>query len=418
MKEGYRVLGEYIRQVDIRNKEGKKENLLGVSVQKQFIQSIANTVGTDFTKYKVVKKGQFTYIPDTSRRGDKIAIALLEDYEEGLVSNVYTVFEVIDTEKLLPEYLMLWFSRPEFDRYARFKSHGSVREVMDWEEMCKVELPVPDIEKQRKIVKAYKTITDRIALKQKINDNLVACIDTIFNEQFGNFKALAESSTANTDFSSLPDGWTIENAVHSFDISIGKTPPRSEPEWFTSNQTDNVWISIADMKTNSPFIFKSAEYLTNEAVKKHNVKIVPANSVLLSFKMTVGRVAIVTNEVTTNEAIAHFPCTSRRGDKIAIALLEDYEEGLVSNVYTVFEVIDTEKLLPEYLMLWFSRPEFDRYARFKSHGSVREVMDWEEMCKVELPVPDIEKQRKIVKAYKTITDRIALKQKINDNLAA
>ena len=182
MKEGYRFLGEYIRQVDIRNKEGKKENLLGVSVQKQFIQSIANTVGTDFTKYKVVKKGQFTYIPDTSRRGDKIAIALLEDYEEGLVSNVYTVFEVIDTEKLLPEYLMLWFSRPEFDRYARFKSHGSVREVMDWEEMCKVELPVPDIEKQRKIVKAYKTITDRIDLKQKINDNLATQALTLFSD--------------------------------------------------------------------------------------------------------------------------------------------------------------------------------------------------------------------------------------------
>ena len=182
MKEGYRFLGEYIRQVDIRNKEGKKENLLGVSVQKQFIQSIANTVGTDFTKYKVVKKGQFTYIPDTSRRGDKIAIALLEDYEEGLVSNVYKVFEVIDTEKLLPEYLMLWFSLPEFDRYARFKSHGSVREVMDWEEMCKVELPVPDIEKQRKIVKAYKTITDRIALKQKINDNLATQALTLFSD--------------------------------------------------------------------------------------------------------------------------------------------------------------------------------------------------------------------------------------------
>ena len=119
MKEGYRFLGEYIRQVDIRNKEGKKENLLGVSVQKQFIQSIANTVGTDFTKYKIVKKGQFTYIPDTSRRGDKIAIALLEDYEEGLVSNVYTVFEVIDTEKLLPEYLMLLLSRAEFDNIAK-----------------------------------------------------------------------------------------------------------------------------------------------------------------------------------------------------------------------------------------------------------------------------------------------------------
>ena len=174
MKEGYRFLGEYIRQVDIRNKEGKKENLLGVSVQKQFIQSIANTVGTDFTKYKVVKKGQFTYIPDTSRRGDKIAIALLEDYEEGLVSNVYTVFEIIDEKVLIPQYLMLWFSRPEFDRFSRFKSHGSVREVFDWDEMCDVELPVPDYEEQLCIVNNYKAISDRITLKRQINDNLVA----------------------------------------------------------------------------------------------------------------------------------------------------------------------------------------------------------------------------------------------------
>ena len=174
MRSNYKKLGQYIRQVDVRNTEGKEENLLGVSVQKQFIPSIANTVGTDFTKYKVVKKGQFTYIPDTSRRGDKIGIALLEDYDEGLVSNVYTVFEAIDEKQLMPEYLMLWFSRPEFNRYARFKSHGSVREVMDWDEMCKVELPVPSTEKQRSIVKAYKAITDRIALKKRINDNLAA----------------------------------------------------------------------------------------------------------------------------------------------------------------------------------------------------------------------------------------------------
>lgn len=389
MKEGYRFLGEYIRQVDIRNKEGKKENLLGVSVQKQFIQSIANTVGTDFTKYKVVKKGQFTYIPDTSRRGDKIAIALLEDYEEGLVSNVYTVFEVIDTEKLLPEYLMLWFSRPEFDRYARFKSHGSVREVMDWEEMCKVELPVPDIEKQRKIVKAYKTITDRIALKQKINDNLVACIDTIFNEQFGNFKALAESSTANTDFSSLPDGWTIENAVHSFDISIGKTPPRSEPEWFTINQTDNVWISIADMKTNSPFIFKSAEYLTNEAVKKHNVKIVPANSVLLSFKMTVGRVAIVTNEVTTNEAIAHFPCT-KENLFFVYCYLKNFNYGYLGSTSSITTAINS-KIIKEMPFLMPSKKELDLFNRkvsglFEQLKYISKELDiLEELSKMLLP---------------------------------
>lgn len=184
MKSNYKQLGQFIRQVDVRNSEGKEENLLGVSVQKKFIPSIANTVGTDFKKYKVVKKGQFTYIPDTSRRGDKIGIALLEDYEEGLVSNVYTVFEIIDEKQLIPEYLMLWFSRPEFDRYARFKSHGSVREVMDWDEMCKVELPVPPYEKQKEIVDGYKAITERIALKQKINDNLEATLNTVFVKMY------------------------------------------------------------------------------------------------------------------------------------------------------------------------------------------------------------------------------------------
>lgn len=183
MKSNYKQLGQFIRQVDVRNSEGKEENLLGVSVQKKFIPSIANTVGTDFKKYKVVKKGQFTYIPDTSRRGDKIGIALLEDYEEGLVSNVYTVFEIIDEKQLIPEYLMLWFSRLEFDRYARFKSHGSVREVMDWDEMCKVELPVPPYEKQKEIVDGYKAITERIALKQKINDNLEATAQAILQDK-------------------------------------------------------------------------------------------------------------------------------------------------------------------------------------------------------------------------------------------
>lgn len=186
MKSKYEPLGKFIRQVDERNTNLEEHNLLGVSVQKHFIPSIANTVGTDFSKYKLVRKGQFTYIPDTSRRGDKIGIAFLDDYENGLVSNIYTVFEICDTEKLIPEYLMLWFMRPEFDRYARYKSHGSVREIFDWEEMCNVMLPVPPIERQRKIVTAYKTITDRIALKQRINDNLEAAAQWIYQRLFVN----------------------------------------------------------------------------------------------------------------------------------------------------------------------------------------------------------------------------------------
>ena len=228
MKSNYKMLGEYIRQVDVRNTEGKEDNLLGVSVQKQFIPSIANTVGTDFKKYKVVKKGQFTYIPDTSRRGDKIAIALLQDYDEGLVSNVYTVFEVIDTEKLLPEYLMLWFSRPEFDRYARFKSHGSVREVMDWDEMCKVELPVPSIEEQRRIVKAYKTITDRIALKKQINDNLEAQGASLFHLLFDDQTVLSQGT------------------ISCFgEVIGGATPSKDMAEYFCSDGI--VWLTPKDL---------------------------------------------------------------------------------------------------------------------------------------------------------------------------
>ena len=205
MKEGYRLLGDFIRQVDVRNTDGKEENLFGVSVQKMFIPSIANTVGTDFTKYKVVKQGQFTYIPDTSRRGDKIGIALLTDYDEGLVSNIYTVFEVKDENELLPEYLMLWFSRPEFDRYARFKSHGSVREIMDWDEMCKVELPVPSIDKQRSIVKAYQTITERIELKRRINDNLAAQMRAYFKEYTANNASITGKLK---DYSVMQYGYT------------------------------------------------------------------------------------------------------------------------------------------------------------------------------------------------------------------
>ena len=308
MKEGYRFLGEYIRQVDIRNKEGKKENLLGVSVQKQFIQSIANTVGTDFTKYKVVKKGQFTYIPDTSRRGDKIAIALLEDYEEGLVSNVYTVFEVIDTEKLLPEYLMLWFSRPEFDRYARFKSHGSVREVMDWEEMCKVELPVPDIEKQRKIVKAYKTITDRIALKQKINDNLVAVGTASIQKNVGR-GALINLTEAEMDRLTLPDGFEIQT-VSEFcrETKSGSTPSRTNNEYW-----ENGTISLVKSgEVHNNITLQTEEYITPLGLNESSTKLLPKDTVLMAmYGVTAGEIGYLAIEATTNQAICGMICNSK-----------------------------------------------------------------------------------------------------------
>ena len=295
MKSDYKRLGQYIRQVDVRNTEGKEENLLGVSVQKRFIPSIANTVGTDFTKYKVVKKGQFTYIPDTSRRGDKIGIALLEDYDEGLVSNVYTVFEVIDEKQLIPQYLMLWFSRPEFDRFARFKSHGSVREVMDWDEMCNVELPVPTYEKQLEIVNSYKTIMERIDLKQKINDNLTEQCIVDYSIMLGDYT---------TESSDLPYGWSIGSIGSYCDVKSGYA---FKSEWWTD--VGHKVIKIANIVNNSIDLDSCDHVAPENAEKASNFYVKPGDILIAMTGATTGKIGVVPycNEpIVVNQRVGRF----------------------------------------------------------------------------------------------------------------
>jgi type I restriction enzyme S subunit len=180
----YKRLGDYIREVNVRNRELEVTDLLGLSVNKDFIPSIANTIGTDMSTYKIVKRRQFVYIADTSRRGDKIAISLLRDYDNAIVSQAYTVFEILDHKQLLPEYLMMWFRRPEFDRYARFHSHGSAREVFDWEELCDVMLPIPSITRQREIVAEYETLTRRIRINEQMIQNLESTAQTLYRKMF------------------------------------------------------------------------------------------------------------------------------------------------------------------------------------------------------------------------------------------
>ena len=199
MKSNYKRLGDYIRQVDVRNRDLAVERLLGLSVNKQFIPSIANTIGTDMSNYKVVAHSQFVYIADTSRRGDKIAIALLGGQGKAIVSAIYTVFEITNEMELLPEYLMMWFRRPEFDRYARFKSHGSAREIFEWDEMCNVLLPVPPIEEQRKIVAQYQAIERRIENNRRLIAALEETTQTIYRKIF----------VDNVDVENLPEGWQI-----------------------------------------------------------------------------------------------------------------------------------------------------------------------------------------------------------------
>jgi len=183
MNSNYKNLGQFIKEKSVKNKVLSVELLLGVSITKKFIPSIANTIGTDMSKYKIVKCHQFAYGPVTSRNGEKISVALLSE-DECLVSTSYTVFEVIDREELDPEYLMMWFSRSEFDRYARYMSHGTVRELFGWDELCDIELPIPYIEKQREIVREYNVVNDRITLNEKIMLKLEETAFNIFSEKF------------------------------------------------------------------------------------------------------------------------------------------------------------------------------------------------------------------------------------------
>lgn len=188
MKSNYKILGDFIQEVNLRNDDLHDIRLLGVSIQKVLMPSIANTIGTDMTTYKLIKRGQFAYGPVTSRNGDKISVALLSDFDNALISQAYTCFEINDTNTLLPEYLMMWFRRPEFDRYARFMSHGSAREVFSWEDMCMVQIPVPSIDKQREIVDEYHTIADRIVLNNRFVQKLEEISQAIFKEWFINYE--------------------------------------------------------------------------------------------------------------------------------------------------------------------------------------------------------------------------------------
>ena len=195
----YKRLGDYIREVNVRNRELKVTNLQGVSISKEFMPSIANIIGTDLSAYKVVERGQFAYGPVTSRNGDKVSIALLDGYDDAIISQAYTVFEVIDREALLPEYLMMWFRRPEFDRYARFRSHGSAREVFDWDELCDVQLPIPSITRQREIVSEYETLTNRIRINEKMIQHLESTAQALYRKMF----------VDNIDKENLPEGWRM-----------------------------------------------------------------------------------------------------------------------------------------------------------------------------------------------------------------
>lgn len=350
----YKRIGDYIRQVDKRNSDLSVTLLRGVSTTKKLIESVANMSGVTLYSYKVVDKGQFVYVSDTSRRGDKIAIALNTD-APCIVSSIYTVFEVIDETKLIPEFLFLWFNRAEFDRFARFNSWGSARETFDWEDMCDVKIPLPDIDEQRKFVALYKGLLTN----QKTYENSL------------------------TDLQLICDSY-IENL-----------------------------IKTEESKALGEFIEQSDE--RNNDLQIDNLIGISVNKVFMETKSNKDQLDLSNYKIVRPREFGYVSVTSRNGEKISIAIL-DGEAGLVSSTYTVFRVKDTSILLPEYLFLFFKRSEFDRYARFHSWGSARETFDWADMCNVKLPIPDIKVQEAIVTIYHTLETRKRINAQLKNTI--
>ena len=184
MSTNYKKLGDIVELIDERNKDGKVQNLIGVSIDKCFIKSVANTIGTDLTKYQVIRKNDFACSLMQVSRDGKIPIACLKDYDEAIMSPAYYIFRIKNTNEVLPDYLAMWFMRTEFDREASYIAVGGVRGSMPWEDFCDMKLPIPDLKEQEKIVNTYNAITKRIQLKQKINENLEKTAQTIYRKMF------------------------------------------------------------------------------------------------------------------------------------------------------------------------------------------------------------------------------------------
>ena len=277
MKSNYDILGNHIRLIDARNRESITDRVLGINIDKFFMPSVANVIGTDLSKYKLITKGKFACNPMHVGRDERLPVALYDEEEPAIVSPAYFMFEVIDNSILNEDYLMMWFRRPEFDRICWLHTDGSVRGGITWDDICRLELPIPPIEKQFEIVNSYKAITERIALKQKINDNLEATAQSLFQEQFAAFYNENE----------LPDGYSIATLDSLCSIKGGKRLPADGE--LLDTPTAHPYIRVRDLGSNRYVCLTNQfQYIDEETHSAISRYIVNTNDIVISIVGTIG----------------------------------------------------------------------------------------------------------------------------------
>lgn len=346
-------IGDLLGLVDERNVDEIRE-FVGININKEFIPSVANTDSVQANKYKVLRKGRFVFSGMQTGRDECIRIGLYKSDRPVVVSPAYTTFQITTTKIVLPEYFFMIFLSKEKDRLGWFLSDSSIRSNLDWERFCDIEIELPPIPIQKKYVDIYNAMTSNQSVYSGGLDNLsVAC--NAFIE-----KLLVESPKQ-------PIGEYI----------------RSEDEG------------------NSRLFFGIDE-----------VRGIATSKCFIETKANMDGVSLSKYKVVRPQRFAYVADTSRRGDKISLAFNDSKGTYLVSSITTIFHVKEETLLLPSYLFMYFARPEFDRYARFNSWGSARETLAWEDLCRFEIPIPNIEIQQDILNIFNAYNSR----KKIADQL--
>ena len=338
-------LGLYVEQLNVRNEDGVfgEADVRGLSTQKQYTETKANLDGVNLRSYKLFAPGNFAYVPDTSRRGDKVSLAFNDSESTFLVSSISIVFRVSDLTSLCPEYLFMYFNRPEFDRYARYNSWGSARETFNWEDMCDIEIDLPDIGIQRKYAAIYSAMLEnQRCYEQGLDDLKLAC-----DAQLDEVKRKAESWIP---LGALLEEVDIRNSNGECDCAHGINIEKS---FMPSN------ASSADL---------------------HNYKLVRKGQFVYSSMQT------------------------GRDECIRIALQREDETLAVSPAYSILQV-NNNAVLAEYLMMWFSRSENDRLGWFLSDASIRANLDLDRFFEIEIPIPPIQTQTALAGLFTVLVER-------------
>ena len=308
MKSNYDALGNYIRLVDTRNTDLVTEQVLGINIDKYFMPSVANVIGTDLSKYKLITKDKFACNPMHVGRDERLPIALYTEDEPAIVSPAYFMFEIIDNSILNEDYLMMWFRRPEFDRLCWLRTDGSVRGGITWDDICRMKVPVPPLDEQIEIVQSYQAITDRIALKKRINDNLVAVGTASIQKNVGR-GALINLTEAEMNRLTLPDDFEIQT-VSEFcrETKSGSTPSRTNNEYWENGTIS--WVKSGEVHNN--ITLQTEEYITPLGLSESSTKLLPKDTVLMAmYGVTAGEVGYLAIEATTNQAICGMICNSK-----------------------------------------------------------------------------------------------------------